>query len=319
MNHSAMTAEHASRFSLRGLTSRVHNSEVSVVTAADPTAVSELVRRLVGQGWVEEVLVEGDPSAECLGRVVDAARQAGRGVRLQGPSTHAQLPPALGGERWVRHDIDGLPAWRLVQPRPPQWQLALKRALDVTLAAALLVVTSPLLVAIGLAVRLSSPGPALYPWRVVGRHGRPFTGYKFRTMVQDADAAKAQLLAKNEMRGPVFKMANDPRVTPLGRWLRKYSLDELPQLWSVLKGDMSLVGPRPAYRSEYERFELWQMRKLSVTPGLTCLWQVRGRNRIRDFEQWARLDLEYVDRWSLSLDLKIIAQTAVAIFRGTGY
>jgi lipopolysaccharide/colanic/teichoic acid biosynthesis glycosyltransferase len=189
---------------------------------------------------------------------------------------------------------------------------------DVTLAGALLVLSSPLMLALAIAVRLSSPGPVMYRWPVVGRNGRPFTGYKFRTMVQDADLLKASLLDRNEMVGPVFKLANDPRLTKLGRWLRRYSLDEVPQLWSVLKGDMSLVGPRPALRDEYQRFELWQMRKVSVTPGMTCLWQVRGRNAIRDFAEWARLDLHYIDHWSLWLDFTILLRTAAAIARGTG-
>jgi lipopolysaccharide/colanic/teichoic acid biosynthesis glycosyltransferase len=168
------------------------------------------------------------------------------------------------------------------------------------------------------AVRLSSPGPIIYPWRVVGRYGRPFTGYKLRTMVEGAHGMRSTLRSQNEMSGPVFKMTADPRVTAAGRWLRKYSFDELPQLWSVLKGDMSLVGPRPVLREEYLEFELWQMRKLSVTPGLTCLWQVRGRNAIRDFADWARLDLEYIDNWSLMLDAKILMHTVLVVLKGTG-
>jgi lipopolysaccharide/colanic/teichoic acid biosynthesis glycosyltransferase len=153
---------------------------------------------------------------------------------------------------------------------------------------------------------------------VAGYKGVEFTGYKFTTMWADADDRKAELLARNEMTGPVFKMKDDPRITPLGRLLRKYSLDELPQLWSVLKGDMSLVGPRPAFRHELERYELWQKRKLSVRPGMTCLWQVRGRNRISNFDDWVRLDLYYIDHWSLWLDFKILIWTALAVVKGTG-
>jgi exopolysaccharide biosynthesis polyprenyl glycosylphosphotransferase len=206
--------------------------------------------------------------------------------------------------------------------RSPAWEseaLFFKRLFDVVFSAVLVVLLSPLLLAIAAAIKLTTPGlPVLYPWRVVGQKGVEFTGYKFTSMYADADALKPQLLGKNEMSGPVFKIKNDPRITPLGRILRKYSLDELPQLWSVIKGDMSLVGPRPAFRHELERFEMWQKRKLSVRPGITCLWQVRGRNRIRDFNEWVRMDLEYIDNWSLWLDFKILLRTAGAVLRGTG-
>lgn len=190
--------------------------------------------------------------------------------------------------------------------------------MDVLGAAAGLALLAPVLAACAVAVRRSSPGPIFYRWRVVGRAGRPFIGYKFRTMYVDADERKRALAARNEMNGPMFKLTDDPRVTPVGRILRRYSLDELPQLWSVLKGDMSLVGPRPPLQSEWELFAPWQRRKLAVTPGITCLWQVRGRNRIRDFDEWVRLDLEYIDHWSLWLDLRILARTIPAVLGGTG-
>src|SRR6266571_3961294 len=173
-------------------------------------------------------------------------------------------------------------------------QRALKRLIDAALSFASLVMLSPLLGGIGLAVKLTSRGPMFYAWEVAGKNGSPFTAYKFRTMIQGADGLKASLLTDNEMQGPVFKMRRDPRVTPLGRFLRRYSLDELPQLWSVLKGDMSLVGPRPAGFHELQRYELWHKRKLSAQPGITCFWQVRGRNRISSFDDWVRLDLEYI-------------------------
>jgi lipopolysaccharide/colanic/teichoic acid biosynthesis glycosyltransferase len=137
-------------------------------------------------------------------------------------------------------------------------------------------------------------------------------------MVANADALRAQLAARNEMAGPVFKVTDDPRITKVGGWLRKYSLDELPQLCSVLKGDMSLVGPRPPLVTEYQQFSEFQKQKLAVRPGITCLWQVNGRNRIHDFDEWVRLDLEYIARWSLSLDFAILARTAVAVFSGSG-
>ena len=150
-----------------------------------------------------------------------------------------------------------------------------------------------------------------------GLNGRRFTLYKFRTMVADAEWRRQELLHLNEMDGPVFKVRNDPRVTRLGRLLRKFSLDELPQLWNVLRGDMSLVGPRPPIPEEVDQYERWQRRRLSMKPGLTCLWQVNGRNAV-DFESWMELDLEYIDSWSLSLDLKILLKTIPVVLSGKG-
>ncbi|MGQ0571750.1 MAG: sugar transferase [Armatimonadota bacterium] len=205
---------------------------------------------------------------------------------------------------------------------PPHWDseaLFLKRVLDIVISATLLLLFVPLMGVIALAIRLTYPSlPVFYRWRVVGYQGVPFIGYKFTTMVADADERKAELLAQNEMTGPVFKIRDDPRVTPLGRFLRKYSLNELPQLWSVLRGDMSLVGPRPAFPHELERYEVWHKRKLSIRPGITCLWQVRGRNRIRTFDDWVRMDLEYIENWSLWLDIKILVRTVWVMVTGTG-
>lgn len=205
----------------------------------------------------------------------------------------------------------------LKQP-PPSWQRFVKRLMDALGAGALLIFLAPVLVLIALAVKFSSRGPVLYRWHVVGQGGRPFTGYKFRTMIENADELKQQLLEQNEMQGPVFKIKNDPRVTAVGRVLRKFSLDELPQLWSVLKGDMSLVGPRPPLQSEFASFTEFQKQKLSVKPGITCLWQIAGRNEIRDFDEWVRLDLAYIQNWSLWLDVKILWRTFFAVLRGTG-
>jgi exopolysaccharide biosynthesis polyprenyl glycosylphosphotransferase len=219
----------------------------------------------------------------------------------------------LGSERLAE-----IPTLTLSATSEDLEKLVLKRLIDIIAAAMLIVILSPLFVLIAILVKLTSPGTVFYPWRVIGRGNRSFTGYKFRTMVANADDLKAALLVRNEMHGPVFKMRNDPRVTAVGRALRKFSLDELPQLWSVLKGDMSLVGPRPPAASELERFEFWQRRKLTVKPGITCLWQVNGRHAIADFSEWARLDLEYIDNWSLWLDIKILFRTIPAVVRGTG-
>ncbi|MBI5381492.1 MAG: sugar transferase [Opitutae bacterium] len=201
----------------------------------------------------------------------------------------------------------------------PASHLFIKRVLDYLLATVLLAALSPLYLAVALAVRLSSPGPILYRQPRAGLNGRAFTMYKFRSMRADAEQQQAALASQNEMRGPVFKVTHDPRVTPLGRILRRHSLDELPQLWNVLRGEMSLVGPRPLPLEEVRRFaDDAHRRRLSVRPGLTCLWQISGRNDIADFEDWVRLDLAYIDQWSLWLDCKILCATIPVALLGRG-
>ena len=204
----------------------------------------------------------------------------------------------------------------LAPPRPIYE--AIKRGFDVIVSAALLGIFAPLFFIVALLIKFTSPGPIFYRWRVVGKGGKPFIGYKFRTMVINADALKASLMTFNEMSGPVFKIKNDPRITPIGRVLRKLSVDELPQLWSVLRGDMSLVGPRPPLQTEYVQFEPWQRAKLGVTPGITCLWQIKGRNNVNDFDEWVRLDLEYIRRRSFLFDLWILIATVPAVIFGRG-
>jgi lipopolysaccharide/colanic/teichoic acid biosynthesis glycosyltransferase len=193
-----------------------------------------------------------------------------------------------------------------------------KRTVDIVGAIAGLVVLSPLLLAVGVAVLVRNGRPILYSFQVLGEGARPFTIRKFRTMVRDAETVRSSLAATNEMRGPVFKMRTDPRVTPLGRFLRRYSLDELPQLWNVLTGELSLVGPRAVMPAEYERFADWHRRKLSVKSGITCLWQISGRNEITDFDEWVRLDLKYIDEWSLRLDFAILLKTIPVVVSGRG-
>jgi lipopolysaccharide/colanic/teichoic acid biosynthesis glycosyltransferase len=200
---------------------------------------------------------------------------------------------------------------------PATWQAAAKRLLDVVVAGMALAVLFPLFPVVALAIKLTSRGPLLYTWPVVGRGGRPLRAYKFRTMVVGADGMKHLLLEQNESTGPVFKMRRDPRVTAVGRILRRFSIDELPQLWSVLKGDLSLVGPRPVLVSEWAQFNAWQRRKLDVTPGMICLWHIRGQPR--SFDEWVRLDLEYIDTWSLWLDLKVLARGAAYLVTGRNY
>jgi exopolysaccharide biosynthesis polyprenyl glycosylphosphotransferase len=196
--------------------------------------------------------------------------------------------------------------------------LLAKRIVDVVVALLILAGLSPLLLLVALLVRLTSRGPSVYRQDRAGMNGRVFTLYKFRTMKADADAERAGLESRNEMEGPVFKMKDDPRVTGFGRLLRKTSIDELPQLWNVVKGDMSLVGPRPLPVYEVEKFEPWQRRRMTMRPGITGLWQVQGRSRVTSFADWMRMDLEYVDRWSLGLDFKILLRTIPAVLGGRG-
>jgi exopolysaccharide biosynthesis polyprenyl glycosylphosphotransferase len=195
--------------------------------------------------------------------------------------------------------------------------LLAKRVLDFSLACVLLVVLSPLMLLVAIAIRLSSPGPALYRQVRCGLYGRRFRLIKFRTMVNGAEDRLWEIRHLNEMDGPVFKMRNDPRVTPFGQVLRKSSLDELPQLWNVIKGEMSLVGPRAPLPEEVKYYAVKQRRRLSVKPGITCLWQVSGRSDI-DFHRWMEMDLHYIDHWSFWLDLLIMAKTIPAVFSGRG-
>jgi len=198
------------------------------------------------------------------------------------------------------------------------WPVFVKRILDIAVSFALLVILAPILAAVALIVKLTSPGPILFKQERVGRNKRRFLIYKFRTMVPNAEKLLPALEVRNEASGPVFKIKNDPRMTPIGKVLRRTSLDELPQLFNVLKGDMSLVGPRPLPLRDYEGFnEDWQRRRFSVRPGITCLWQVNGRSNVA-FDHWMRLDLQYLDEWSIWLDMKILAQTIPAVMKGSG-
>jgi exopolysaccharide biosynthesis polyprenyl glycosylphosphotransferase len=175
------------------------------------------------------------------------------------------------------------------------------------------------MVIVALLIRITSPGPVIFRQRRAGKYGKPFVMYKFRSMSDDAEMRRAELEPFNQMHGPVFKVEQDPRITPFGRWLRRTSMDEVPQLVNVLLGDMSLVGPRPLPLYEVEKFEnTAQRRRLSVKPGLTCLWQISGRNQVRDFRDWVKLDLDYIDRWSLGLDFKILLRTIPAVIMGLG-
>ncbi len=215
-------------------------------------------------------------------------------------------------------DIDGKTHITAHSSPPEGWPVLLKRILDVILSLALLILIAPLMIAVALLVKLTSKGPVFFRQERIGRNKRRFFIYKFRTMVPNAEKLLPTLEILNEAAGPVFKIRNDPRLTPLGRLLRRASLDELPQLFNVLLGDMSLVGPRPLPVRDYQGFDQdWQRRRFSVRPGITCLWQVNGRSNIA-FDHWMKLDLQYLDEWSIWLDMKILARTIPAVLRGSG-
>jgi len=259
---------------------------------------------------VDEVLI-ALPIKSCYERIQEAIHTCER-LGVQSTYLADIFEPSLG-----RVGYDG-PAFRTVKVVQDDFRLVIKRTIDLFGAAIGLVVLAPVLLVVAGLIKLSGPGPVLFTQRRYGFNKRLFNMIKFRTMVPDAEARQADLEAMNEAQGPVFKIASDPRVTPLGRFLRASSLDELPQLWNVLKGEMSLVGPRPLPVRDVGHFSAgWLMRRFSMPPGLTCLWQISGRSEI-GFERWVQLDLEYIDHWSLRLDGLILLKTIPAVLHGRG-
>lgn len=272
--------------------------------------VSDLAR-LARRGFVDEVLLAAPRDSELVAQVLEEARHLRLDVQI--------LPELFGcrvGENAVER-VGDLPLISLHAEFLPAAMLALKRLVDVAGAFCMGMVLSPLLLAIAALIKMGSPGPILYRAQRAGRKGRLFRCYKFRTMVREADSLKDKLRRKNERAGPVFKIAADPRITRLGRFLRRYSLDELPQLWNVLKGEMSLVGPRPHPADDYAAYEIGHLSRLDVTPGMTGLWQVTAR-RDPSFSRGLELDREYIRTWSFGSDLRILARTVAAVVRGSG-
>jgi exopolysaccharide biosynthesis polyprenyl glycosylphosphotransferase len=288
-------------------------THVATLNPAGPDFAAELPRQLHAHAVNVVLLNLKDLADSDLAVVIEACEREGIEIIMH-PGLSVASPfllnvDQLGGEAVLHYRAH----------RADPAGLLIKQCLDYIGAAGLLVALSPLFLLTALLVRLTSPGPVLYWQERAGLNGRPFTMLKFRSMGVDADARKPELAARNEMDGPVFKLTADPRVTRLGRVLRRHSLDELPQLWNVLRGEMSLVGPRPLPLEEVGRIaNLAHRRRLSFKPGLTCLWQVRGRNDISSFEEWVRLDLEYIDRWSLWMDLKILLATIPVALLGRG-
>ena len=214
-------------------------------------------------------------------------------------------------------DIEGLPLITFETTFAHEWQLFIKRGLDIIVSAFFLLILSPLFLAVSILIKLTSPGPVLFLQKRIGLHGRKFILYKFRTMYENAHLKLSELSGLNEQKGPVFKIKDDPRVTSLGKFLRKFSIDEFPQIINILLGHMSLVGPRPPLAKEVALYKPWQRRRLSMRPGLTCFWQISGRNEVT-FEQWMELDLKYLNNWSLFLDFIILLKTIPAVLFGKG-
>ena len=274
--------------SLRDLKRIVEERVVDDVIFAIPVSESLACEREIG--WCEEVGVT-------VHLRVDLVR-----------TLFARMSPS---------DLDGTPMLTIyATPRQPV-ALLIKRSLDLLGAGSALVVLAPVFGVTAALIKATSSGPVFFRQTRVGLNGRTFTLFKFRSMYRDAEERKAALADRNEMSGPVFKIKHDPRITPVGKWIRRFSIDELPQLWNVLRGDMSLVGPRPPIPEEVRKYERWQRRRLSMKPGITCLWQVSGRNGI-DFEDWMKLDLAYIDTWSLRLDAIILLRTVPVVLTARG-
>jgi exopolysaccharide biosynthesis polyprenyl glycosylphosphotransferase len=271
--------------------------------------VSDLAQ-LARTGFVDEVILAAPHDRELTLRVLRAGRQLRLDVKM--------APDLFGCEPTGETErVGAIPLISLHEERLPVAGLLLKRVLDMAGAAAALILLAPALALIATLIWLDSPGPVLYAAPRAGRKGRPFRCFKFRTMIPEADALKDELRIRNQRRGPFFKITNDPRVTGIGRLLRRYSLDELPQLWNVLKGEMSLVGPRPHPLDDFSGYRIEHLPRLDVTPGMTGLWQVTSRQD-PSFQTGMKLDIEYIHRWSLGLDVRILWKTAGAVLRGSG-
>jgi exopolysaccharide biosynthesis polyprenyl glycosylphosphotransferase len=270
--------------------------------------------RFLREQVVDEVVIAlpMESSYEQSARIAALCEEQGIVVRLLSDIFNLRVAQSTAGE------FEGEAVTTLSTGAPDGWQRLLKRTLDVSLSLVAMLLLSPLFLLATLIVKLTSPGPGFFVQERVGLNKRRFRLYKFRTMVADAEQRQQEIEHLNEVSGPVFKIRNDPRLTPVGKFLRKTSIDELPQLFNVLKGDMSLVGPRPFPLRDYQGFDHdWQRRRFSVRPGITCLWQINGRSSI-PFEKWMELDMQYIDQWSLWMDLKILAKTIPAVLKGAG-
>jgi exopolysaccharide biosynthesis polyprenyl glycosylphosphotransferase len=331
------------RISVAYLKSRVHSGQYreKVILAGSKEEISGLSSRftedqLAEIDVVEWVDISRQPNADLvkalhqhsIGRVIFATAN----TELRRVEEAVAVCEIEGVEAWLMTDFIrtsiARPAFDMFGPQPMlvfrstpaiSWALLSKRTIDVIGSLFGILLLAPLMLIVAIAIKVTSPGPAVFVQMRSGKHGRPFRMFKFRSMYSDAEQQRHELESYNQMSGPVFKLDRDPRITLLGHWLRKYSIDELPQLFNVFFGEMSLIGPRPLPVYEVENFaNPAQRRRLSVKPGLSCLWQISGRNQVRDFETWVRLDLEYIDNWSIWLDLRILVRTIPVVLLGYG-
>jgi exopolysaccharide biosynthesis polyprenyl glycosylphosphotransferase len=278
------------------------------------TSIVDELNSVIAHHPVDEVLVALpiDRYRPLVDAIVRQCEEQGIIVRVRTEMFNLQIA------RSHLDDLQGVPVLTIQSGPSDGWQLVAKRFIDILASTGLLITLAPLFAIVTLLIRLDSPGPVFFGQERIGFNKRRFRMLKFRTMVAEADRQQDMLEHLNEAEGPVFKIKNDPRITRVGKFLRRFSIDELPQLFNVLKGDMSLVGPRPLPVRDVDRIDVqWHKRRFSIKPGITCLWQVNGRSNI-GFDDWVRMDLDYIDKWSLGLDRLILMKTIPAVFRGPG-
>jgi exopolysaccharide biosynthesis polyprenyl glycosylphosphotransferase len=280
-------------------------------TAGDVVGNLDTLFTQARKQFIDEIFFTAPCERGIVQDVLEQARASGIDLRV--------VPDMYDGLTWNSpiEYIGQFPTIPLHCGKVPEMALVLKRSVDILFSSLALILLSPALLAVAICIRVDSPGPILYSSERIGKKGRVFKCRKFRTMVRDADTKRSDILHMNERDGVLFKISNDPRITKLGRFLRKYSLDELPQFFNVLRGDMSVVGPRPPIASEVKEYKLSHLRRLDVTPGITGLWQVQGRQD-PSFDSYISLDVTYIENWSLWLDFKIILRTIAVVFAGTG-
>jgi exopolysaccharide biosynthesis polyprenyl glycosylphosphotransferase len=298
-------------YTFKGFVETCNQGTSNLSAKSDVVATFETLFQRARAQFVDEIFFTSQCENGMMQSALEHAREHGIDIRI--------IPEMYGGLAWNSpiEYIGQFPTIPLHRGQVPELGLIFKRGFDMLFSTLFLLVFSPLLLIIAIAVRLDSPGPAFYRSERIGKKGRVFRCIKFRTMVQDADKRRAEVEHMNERDGVLFKVSNDPRITNLGRFLRKYSLDELPQFFNVFKGNMSIVGPRPPIASEVREYKLNHLRRLDVTPGITGLWQVQGR-RDPSFASYVSMDVNYIDNWSIWLDFKIIVRTVGVVFSGTG-
>ncbi|MGB7549218.1 MAG: sugar transferase [Terracidiphilus sp.] len=298
-------------FTFKGFIELPGNSSSPASNSSDVVGTLDTLFQHARKQFVDEIFFTAPCDQAIVQDVLEKARTHGVDLRL--------VPDMYGGLAWncsIEY-IGQFPTIPLHCGRVPEVGMALKRVFDVLFSSLVLLLLSPLLLAIAIAIKLNSPGPVFYASERIGKKGRVFHCLKFRTMVRDAEKRRADIMHMNERDGVLFKITNDPRVTKLGRFLRKYSLDELPQFFNVLHGDMSVVGPRPPIASEVKEYKLSHLRRLDVMPGITGLWQVQARQD-PSFDSYVSLDVTYIEKWSIWLDVKILVRTIGVVFSGTG-